>query len=408
MVDEKVDQLLMFDELVTIISDCYNKPLSVLLDRLAKLVCQVFRFKRSTVALLDRRRQVFVKHAMVGYRSTISDEPRSMEVPTEVIDRIFAKRFKIKVLYYNKELRDSRNTGGPLMSERRTQERRSKNEWHRRDLILLNLLDSEHHTFGYISLDDPIEGHIPNRDTFFNLEIFGRLASMAIENYGRFSSLERRTRRLKQVLVTSNIFKLYLSLSELLKEVVWSVKFSLDFNMVALALISKKTSLLEMKAVACEDKIKMLQIRELAFDLNQISGLLKERYRKGKSYLIDQEESALGPLKSICRHAEYNGHEDGSWPPWGLILVPLKSRSGKIIGFLMVDDPVDYRIPNLETIRTLEILANQVAVAIDNRVLYVRAKKQLFEATEAANDFEKGTEDGYGGGLRKLMDRLFH
>ena len=74
----------------------------------------------------------------------------------------------------------------------------------------------------------------------------------------------------------------------------------------------------------------------------------------------------------------------------------------------MVDDPVDYRIPNMETIRTLEILANQVAVAIDNRVLYVKAKKQLFEATEAVNEMDKGVDDGNGGGLRKLMDRLFH
>ena len=405
---EKVDQVSMIDDLSGIISSCYNKPLMYILDRIARQACQAFRFKRSTIALLDRRRGVYVKQAMIGYKSSTINKRRSTEVSAEVIERIFAKRYKIKVLYYNKELRDSSNTIGPLISERRTQERRAEGEWDRRDLILLNLMDSEHHTFGYISLNDPIEGFIPSRDTFFNLELFGRLASLIIENYWHFSSIERRSRRLKQVLVTSNIFKLYLSLSELLKEVVWSVKFSLDFNLVGLALISKKTGMLEMKAVACEDKIKMLQLREMTFDLDSVSDLLKEKYRRDRSYFIDQEETALVPLKNIWHPSNMNGHSEGSWPYWGIIFVPLKSRSGKIIGFLIVDDPVDYRVPSIEIIRTLEILANQVAVAIDNRVLYIQAKRQLFEATGIGEEYSQAAADEAGGGFRKLMDRLFH
>ena len=405
---QKVDQVSMIDDLSGIISSCYNKPLMYILDRIARQACQAFRFKRSTIALLDRRRGVYVKQAMIGYKSSTINKRRSTEVSAEVIERIFAKRYKIKVLYYNKELRDSSNTIGPLISERRTQERRAEGEWDRRDLILLNLMDSEHHTFGYISLNDPIEGFIPSRDTFYNLELFGRLASLIIENYWHFSSIERRSRRLKQVLVTSNIFKLYLSLSELLKEVVWSVKFSLDFNLVGLALISKKTGMLEMKAVACEDKIKMLQLRELTFDLDSVSDLLKEKYRRDKSYFIDQEEQALVALKNIWHPNNMNGHSEGSWPYWGVIFVPLKSRSGKIIGFLIVDDPVDYRVPSIEIIRTLEILANQVAVAIDNRVLYIQAKRQLFEATGIGEEYSQEAADEAGGGFRKLMDRLFH
>ena len=79
----------------------------------------------------------------------------------------------------------------------------------------------------------------------------------------------------------------------------WSVKFSLDFNLVGLALISKKTGMLEMKAVACEDKIKMLQLREMTFDLDSVSDLLKEKNRRDRSYFIDQEETTLMPPKNI-------------------------------------------------------------------------------------------------------------
>ncbi|MCR4439681.1 MAG: PAS domain-containing protein [bacterium] len=401
-----VDQLKMVDELAALISACYGRPLAVLLDLLAKVVCQVFHFKRCTVALLDRRRKVFVKQAMVGYRST-GDQPRTLEVPAEVIDRVFARKYRVKVLYYNRELRDARTAVGALTGDRRTQDRRPVGEWHRRDLVLINLLDAEGRTFGYISLDDPLEGFVPNRDTFHNLEIFGRLAALIIENYWHFSTLERRTRRLKQILATSNIFKLYLSLSELLKEVVWSIKFSLDFNLVVLALVSKRTQLLEVKAIACEDKIKQLQIGELAFELEEIAGLLQDRYRRNRSYFVDREEPALAPLKAIYRPAVSNG-DAGMWPTWGLVLVPLVSRSDKIIGFLVVDDPVDGRVPSMETIRTLEMLANQVAIAIDNRVMYVELKRQLLETTGEVKEERAAAAETEAGGLRKLMDRLFH
>ncbi|MDZ7337488.1 MAG: PAS domain-containing protein [candidate division KSB1 bacterium] len=402
----RIDQLKMVDELAALISTSYGRPLSLLLDLMAKLVCQLFRFKRCTVALLDRRRKVFIKQAMVGYRST-GDQPRALEVPAEVIDRVFAKKYRVKVLYFNRELRDPRAGVGPLIEERRTQERRPAGQWHRRDLVLVNLMDAERRTFGYISLDDPLEGFVPGRDTFHNLEIFGRLAALIIENFWHFSTLERRTRRLKQILATSNIFKLYLSLSELLKEVVWSIKFSLDFNLVALALVSKRTQLLEIKAVACEDKIKQLQIGELTFELEEVARLLQERYRRNRSYFIDREEPVLAPLKAIYKPAIGNGQE-GTWPSCGLVLVPLVSRSEKIIGFLVVDDPLDGRVPTMETIRTLEMLANQVAIAIDNRVMYVELKRQLLEATGAAKESPEETTEAEAGGLRKLMDRLFH
>ncbi|OGC09001.1 hypothetical protein A2V82_02520 [candidate division KSB1 bacterium RBG_16_48_16] len=414
-----IDQNNMIAQVVDIVQLGYTEPLSVILKRIAELICQTFGFKRSTVALLDRRKKAFIKQAMVGYSTSDlgSIERRAIEVPQEVIDRIFADRYKIKVIYYTQDQRDSRDFISPGMPERRTQRRRPESQWHKRDLILLNLSDHQDNTFGYISLDEPDEGNVPARTTFHNMEIFGKLASMAIENYYRFSMHERRNRRLKQVLVSSNIFKLYLSLSELLKEVVWSVKFSLDFNLVALVLISKKSGLLETKAVACDDKIKLLQIRELNYDLKDFSSLLRDEYRRGKSYFIKKEEAIIKHFKRIYYGSDTDGQYDrfeNIWPRWALILVPIKSREGKIIGFIMADDPRDCRVPGNDTINILEILANQMAIAIDNRVMYVQAKEQIKpepqpqESEEKQDDYytNREEEDYTGGGLKKLVERF--
>jgi PAS domain S-box-containing protein len=420
-----IDQNSMVNELIEIIQLSYSEPLNVLLNRVAEIVAQIFGFKRATVALLDRRKKVFIKQAMVGFGDTEDDESkaeqRAIEVPQEVINKIFADRFKIKVIYHTQDQRDSSDFLGPGVPDRRTQKRSAETEWHKRDLVLLNLTDNNENTFGYISLDEPGLETTPSRTIFYNLEMFGKLTAMAIENYYRYSQLEHRNRRLKQILVTSNIFKLYLSLSELLKEVVWSVKFSLNFNLITLVLISKKTGMLETKAVACDDKIKMLQLKELKYDLAEFGKLLKDEYRRNKSYFVQDQESILNHMKRIYYGAEQNGRYGKGWPNWALLLVPIKSREGKIIGFLLADDPGDMRLPNPDTIHILEIMANQIAIAIDNRVMYVQAKEQArkdvqpeipsspmrIKENETKEDlFVEDDTDFSRGGFKKLVERF--
>ncbi|MFQ5824925.1 MAG: response regulator [bacterium] len=405
--DGRFNQLNMINELSQAIIACYYEPLNVLLERIAEIVCQIFRFKRSTVALLDKRKKAFIKQAMIGYMSVPVVDNRTIEIPREVIERIFADRFRVKVIYYNQDHRDNASYLNSRLPERRTQKRRLPSQWHKRDLILVNLMNRNGQTFGYISLDDPSEDNIPTRETFYNLELFGQLVSFAIENYYQFSALEKRSRRLKQILVTSNIFKLYLSLNDLLKEVVWSIKFSLNFNLVALGLISKKSGNLEIKAVACDDKIKLNQLLELNFPLNSFAQLFRDEYNRGKSYFIYQEENIFRSFKHIYYGASLAEPKNTSWPIWGMLLVPIKSKEGKVIGIILVDDPDNSKAPTDEVMRTLEILANQVAVAIDNRIMYVQAKKriQMFEnnSPEAKNDFP----DYSAPGIKRLVHRIF-
>ena len=274
---------------------------------------------------------------------------------------------------------------------------------------MVNLTDRKGNTFGYASLDHPIDEDMPSHNTFHNLQLFGQLVSMGIENYYQFSAVEKRSRRLKQILVTSNIFKLYLSLSELLKEVVWSIKFSLDYNLVALGLISKKSGSLEIKAVACDDKIKLNHLMNLNIPLRPLSRLFRNDYSKGKSYFVTREEEVLRPLKDIYYGPGANSSDSGAWPSWGLVLVPIKSREGKVIGVLMVDDPEDGRLPNREIISTLEILANQVAVAIDNRILFVQARKRIEELENSQTQRDSvEVDDATSAGIKGFVDRLFN
>ncbi|HOT98434.1 MAG TPA: PAS domain-containing protein [bacterium] len=410
-----VDQQIMIHDLMDLVQMSYTEPLNVLLKRIGEVVCQVFGFQRATVAILDRRKKAYVKQAMIGYGQSgdSAGESRILEVPQDLLDRLFIDREPVKVIYYNQESRsahaglDALDTTAALI---RQPEMPAETQWHPRDLVLLRLADHRGQQFGYISIDEPLDSVAPSRALFFNLELFSQMAAMVIENYYRFSTIERRSRRLKQILINSNIFKLYLSLNELLKEVVWAVKFSLEFNLVSLVLISKKSGQLETKAVACDDRIKLGQIHDLAFDLKDFSGLLREEYRRGRSFLISSEEKVLQHLKQIYYGSFTNGHYIDGWPRYALLLVPIKSREGKIIGFILADDPADGRLPTTESVQILEILANQVAIAIDNRMLYVQSREKPQTAIPPEEPAPAPATEEYpeenSSGLRRLVDRF--
>jgi GAF domain-containing protein len=282
-------------------------------------------------------------------------------------------------------------------------------EWREDDMLILNLVDQNRHTFGYVSLESPISNAEVTSELVHNMELFGKLASMAIENHYHYSMLERRNRRLKQILVTNNIFKLYLNINELLREVVWSVKFSMDFNLVGLALVTRTSGKLELKAVACDDKIKQLQLEEQKFELPAIAEILKQaKYLQSKSYMISESEPVFQPLKQIYYGLSRQNPRRVPWKTEYLILVPIKTRDHKISGFLLLDDPSDGRIPNLDIFRTIEILANQIAIAIDNRTMYSQMKKRV-KILEKASGFSTETVDATNENLRiqRLVNKFF-
>ncbi|MBN1153418.1 response regulator [candidate division KSB1 bacterium] len=404
--DGTFDQSRMIRDMARIIGNSHNESLSHLLERITQTICQHFQFQRATLALLDRQRKVFVKLIMVGFSSGNENDRKVMEVPQDVIERAFDNSRKVKVLYFNQDKGISRySLIESLREERRTEPRRPENKWHPRDMVILNLVDRNQETFGYISLDNPLFTLAPDRAIFYNLEIFSSLASLAIETYYRIATTEKRNRRLKQLLITSNIFKLHLNLNEMLNEVVWSIKFSLDFNLVMLGLLSNKSGQMEIKAVACDDKIKALQIGELKYDTIHFKNIFKKQYRRGKSYYINQQEPLLKELKDIYySHRRFNADGENYWSWYSMLVIPIRRREDKIVGFLMVDDPADTMIPTRETLHTLEILATQISIAIDNRLTYLQSKEKIItDKTKFLMDTEEKDKT-----FKKLVDKVFH
>ena len=92
---------------------------------------------------------------------------------------------------------------------------------------------------------------------------------------------------------------------------------------------------------------------------------------------IDRLQTELGP------------REDWEWHAADVLLVPLVSRAGEIVGYLSVDDPSDRLVPSQESIEMLEVFAGHAVVAIENARLVEELKvrgRELEEANDRMNE----------------------
>lgn len=370
------DQSKMIHEISELIHFSYEGSLNHLLEKITQLVCTLFKFKRVTLALLDRRRKTYVKQIMVGYTNGSANTKKILEVPQEAVNKVFADQFKVRVIYNDQNYKKSECLLS-IVEERRLQRRNPENIWHSKNVIILNLTDHKGKTFGYISIDEPEKPVVPSHEIFHNMEIFTKLTSLAIENFYRYATIEKRNRRLKKLLITGNIFKLNSAMPEIMKEIAWSIKFSMDFNIVLLGLINSDSGRFEVKAAASDNQNKTNQLEEFSIPIEEIHTVLQKKYSIGKSFLVSKPEPALHRLKDIYYNTKADFDNDRYWQWWKLLIIPIYKEPKKVFGFIIVDAPADGLMPTRETIYTLEILANQLSIAIKNRAAYLQLNNKI-------------------------------
>jgi PAS domain S-box-containing protein len=269
-------------------------------------------------------------------------------------------------------------------------------------VLLMPLLMKEN-VIGLLGLFDMRPGAFSRKDVETISHLAGHIA-LGVYTSNLSREMERKTQRLKQILVTSNSFRLQVFLDDLLREIVWSVRFSTGFGSVALGMVEKDTDRVEIKALASENKEVVRNLTGTGLSWQSMSRLMDEKNRVGRSYLIISGEPILTPSRFSEGRFQFEGtREESGGSGRSSLFVPIESRLGKIVGFLLVEDPQDGARPSLETIQTLEIFANQVAVVIENQRLFAEAK-QKSEELELLNEKLRASKDDIEAVARKLEE----
>ncbi len=376
------------------------------LMRVAEIPRNFFKFKKVHLFLWDDERRRFQKELSLQPEDSPSKEGVRSEYFSSDEVAFLRKSSQFVHFVHQSLLSDEQRT--KLYSDKskglfQTMTWVSQKPWNLGDRLFLSIRAVSGKLLGFLVLEQPEKDKVPPRWFLRHLEIYAIFISTLFEHNIRFTDMNNRHKRLKQLFTVLNAFYLDMPLGDLLKEVAWSVKFSMGFNLVILGVLSKATHRLELKAVAVDNREKARILSRLRFTTEEISDYLLKRYKVSQSYFITQRDNPFYLIKRIYGLPIDKAADPAHWYYSDVLVVPLRSRKGKIMGTFILDDPENHKRPDLETVQILEKIAQRVSVTIENKIIYTQLLGRLKRLEEKVRNQSPSQDQSH---LKKFFKRL--
>ncbi len=183
-----------------------------------------------------------------------------------------------------------------------------------------------------------------------------------------------RAETLDQILKISNDLKRHGTLDDLFDSIVAAVARSLGFQQVVLSLYDRERNVFTPRAhFGLADRWSAMRDRSVPAE--EITRHWNERHRVSKSFHVRERSSLEGSLSRASAPRRVLAAGEEGWRPDEILWIPLYSEE-RLLGYLSVDEPRSGRSPSLDTIRSLEIFANQAVTAIEGTRSYNEAREQ--------------------------------
>lgn len=209
-------------------------------------------------------------------------------------------------------------------------------------------------------------------------------AAIAIGNSQRYYEqlergelLRRQADQLTAVLGVSRALRSDRPLVEVLEEIAYAIQESVGFNQVLISILEGHPPYHRRMAAAGMPIAAFENLKQQLDPWAVVADLMTAEFRISRSFYIPAEQQARwrGRINVYEEAIREMLREPGHWHPQDLLLVPLVGPGGDIQGLLSVDQPIDDRVPGLETIESLEIFAAQAALAIENARLFDEVRR---------------------------------
>ncbi|HEY64938.1 MAG TPA: GAF domain-containing protein [Caldilineae bacterium] len=212
------------------------------------------------------------------------------------------------------------------------------------------------------------------------LEASAQQLAIILRNVRLLERVQREARRWEGVALACEAVHRSVSLSDILEAIAHGIVQALRFHMVVINV--RKNDTFEVTTVIAPPEAKEKLLGQQV-PWAEFAELMREEYRISRSYFISHDRIDWHKTSLWDRAYRPNLPErgPGHWHPEDMLLIPMY-HEGELIGILSVDDPEDGLVPDLNTIQTLEVLANQAAMAISRAKLFseLQARNQELDA----------------------------
>jgi GAF domain-containing protein len=154
-----------------------ERDLDRLLHRILSAVLDSFNFNAGTILLRDGGRDAFVRRAALGFPREVEGK----EVSGADLREMMNERTRVRDTFYYAPMELNVAGGVTRDPNRAILPRVESGQWHENDLLLFPIFNSNNELIGVLTPDDPRDRRVPAYETIQALEVFARIAGLAIE-----------------------------------------------------------------------------------------------------------------------------------------------------------------------------------------------------------------------------------
>ena len=183
-----------------------------------------------------------------------------------------------------------------------------------------------------------------------------------------------QTDYLSQILNISNLLKIHLDVQAILDRVAKGIRESMGFQAVLISLYNEEGGYFERIAQAGLDD-RWEEASAVKPPADSILPYLQPKFAVGNCYFVGHSEGMLSPY-DVFVSRPHKPREPNDWHPEDALFVPLMDRDNRLLGVFSVDEPSDGKIPSMETLQALEVLANQTVHALESSQIHAQIRRQ--------------------------------
>jgi signal transduction histidine kinase len=165
------------------------------------------------------------------------------------------------------------------------------------------------------------------------------------------------------------------SLDALLQKIVKTVAETFGLSAVTIGIRNRETGLYEIRAAHGYEPPLDAQIRRIKYTAERMTRDLRPEFLIGRNtYYVPAESWELDDEDLLfVRHPERTDNArrfPDEWHENDYIDFLMYERSGDLFGFLEIDEPDNHKVPDDNTLKSIEIFSDLASIAIQNAELY--------------------------------------
>ena len=245
-------------------------------------------------------------------------------------------------------------------------------------------------------------------------QVFASQAAVAVENAELYRTMEtlladsrRKVEQVAKVLELTMSVMYMDDLDKLLQRVTDAVVESFGFRRASIRILDVERDAFVLRALSGYPKWVQ---RGSAETVQNVLEDLDDQHKMGAtSYYTPCERQKYGiEAFSFLAHPELADKPRAAPDAWherDIFISAFKDRSGRLSGYLLVDEPNDLKIPSEDKIEVVEILASIASIAVENSKTYER---QVLAANEIAllNDLMTHDINNFNQGIMGYVELL--